>query len=44
MGFSQLFEDKENPDGCFLTSFIYPNDPLFIFDEFYQRLGDTGEQ
>lgn len=42
MGFDQLFTDRENPDGCLLTSFVYPNNPLFIFEEFYQRLGDTG--
>ena len=42
MGFDQLFTEKENPEGCLLTSFIYPNNPLFIFEEFYQRLADAG--
>ena len=43
MGFDQLFTDQENPEGCLLTSFIYPDNPLFIFEEFYQRLADAGK-
>ena len=43
MGFSQRYRDKENPEGFLVTSYVYPNNPLFIFDEFYQRLADTGK-
>ena len=42
MGFKQLFQDKENPDGYIVTSFLYPNVPQFVFKEFYKRLGDAG--
>ena len=42
MGFKQLFKDEENPNGYLLTSFLYPENPLFIFEEFYNRLADAG--
>ena len=43
MGFKQLFQDDENPDGYIVTSFHYPNVPQFIFEEFVKRLSDAGE-
>ena len=43
MGFKQLFQDDENPDGYIVTSFHYPNVPQFIFEEFVKRLSDAGK-
>ncbi|XP_076817684.1 2-aminoethylphosphonate--pyruvate transaminase-like [Clavelina lepadiformis] len=42
MGFRQLIDDEKNPNGYFVTSFVHPINPLFVFEEFYQRLSDRG--
>ena len=43
MGFQQLYKDIENPFGYLTTSFLYPKNPLFVFDEFQSRLSDYGK-
>ena len=43
MGFRQLYSDQDNPDGYIVTSFHYPKIPQFVFEEFYRRLSDAGE-
>ena len=42
MGFKLLYKDNENPNGYIVTSFIYPNIPQFVFEEFARRLSDAG--
>lgn len=42
MGFKQLFSNEENPNGYLVTTFLYPDIPQFVFDEFCKRLSDAG--
>lgn len=42
MGFKQLYKDTENPQGYLTTSFRFPTNPLFVFEEFQSRLSDYG--
>jgi len=44
MGFKCVNDLCENPQGYLITSYKYPNNPLFVFEEFYQRLADAGKQ
>ena len=41
MGFKELL--KESDQGYIITSFFFPDDPNFQFEEFYSRLSDKGQ-
>ena len=43
LGFKQLYKDTENPQGYLTTSFRFPTNPLFVFEEFQSRLSDYGK-
>lgn len=40
MGFKEYLRPKDQ--GYIITSFPYPEHPLFVFEEFYRRLNDQG--
>lgn len=43
MGFLQIYSEEENPQGYLTTAFRHPDNPLFVFEEFQNRLSDYGE-
>ena len=40
LGFRVYLDRKVQ--SCIITSFYFPNDPKFTFNEFYRRLSDKG--
>ena len=43
MGFEQFFTNDQNPNGFISTSYRIPSNPLFVIDEFRNRLNDYGK-
>ena len=40
MGFVEFLDDTH--EGYIITSYNFPNDPHFFFQDFYRRLSDKG--
>lgn len=44
IGFQNIIDPADNPNGYIVSTFHYPDNSRFIFERFYEKLSEAGAQ